>query len=407
MSNRVKKRSERAVKRHRFLLSLLRFLCAWVFRLLLRFRYEKVKLDDSPYFIMLNHNSDFDPIFAGMVFKRFMYFVASEHVYRMGVFSKLIRYVFDPIIRMKGTTEARAAMEILRTARSGFNICIFAEGNRSFNGETGSVLASTGKLVRRSGAGLVTYVLRGDYFTTPRWGWGIRRGLVKGELAGIYTKEQVAAMSDDEINEIIVRDLYVNAFDDQRKLNVRYRGKLKNRAVGIENALYLCPLCENIGTIKSERDRFFCGCGLNMRYTEYGWLQTVGDVPAPFDNILEWDKWQVEKLRRKLTESDDADEAVFFDDSQILYEIKADYTMVELVKGRLSFFRDRIEMTGPSNSVVFTFEEIDDIEITGRMNINFSDSAGRSYEIRSAHSRAAAKYREGFRFLVRLKRSKQ
>ena len=398
---------ERHFARHRFLFGFLRFICSWFFRLRFRYTYEKVKLAESPAIILLNHNSDYDPIFAGIAIRGFMYFVASEHVYRWGFASKLLKFVFDPIIRIKGTTEAKAALEIMRTVRKGHSVCLFAEGNRSFNGETFSILPSTGKLVKRSGAALVTYVLRGNYLTTPRWGAGIRRGRITGELAGVYSKEQVAAMSDVEINELIVKDLYVNAFDDQKRLNVRYKGKKNNGAEWIEIALFICPDCGGIGTIKSEGDRFRCGCGLDMRYTEYGWLETASDKPASFDSVLEWDRWQTDRLYQILAEPAESGEAVFSDGGQTLYEIGADYTMTEVAAGRLSFYRDRLEFAGETGGMTFEFDRVGDIEITGKMTLTLSMDDGRLYEIRSAFPRSAAKYREGFRFLAALRQNSE
>ena len=395
------RRKERAVIRHKFLFSLLRLLVSWFFCLRFRYKYEKVRPGKTPAIVLMNHNSDYDPIFAGIAVRGHMYFVASEHAMRMGFFSKLIKFVFDPIIRQKGTMEARAAMEIIRVVRKGHSVCLFAEGNRSFSGETGFILPSTGKLVKRSGAAMITYVLRGGYFSTPRWAFGIRRGLIKGELVNVYSPEQLAQMDDREVYDAIKRDIYVDAYADQRRFNIPYKGKKKTRAKGIEAALYICAKCERIGTIKSSGDRFFCNCGLDMRLDEYGKLAAAGQSPAPFDSILEWDAWQRRRLDEKLKETDDLSKAVFSDNDQTLLEIsEAGKETAELLNGKLSFYRDRIEIADGEEKIIFWFREIHDIEVTGRMNITFSTLGGRNLEIRSPFIRSANKYREAFRFIA-------
>ena len=85
----------------------------------------------GPMLIVANHNADLDPVFLSMAFREHMYFVASEHIFRWGLWSKLIVALFDPISRSKGMTDARAALQILRRLKSGYNVCLFAEGNRS------------------------------------------------------------------------------------------------------------------------------------------------------------------------------------------------------------------------------------------------------------------------------------
>jgi len=139
------------------------------------FRFIKSKTPDCPSLILSNHNTDWDPFFLSQSFPDHMYFVASEHIFRWGLASRMIKYLAAPIPRAKATNEIRTVKQVLRMLKSGYNVCIFAEGNRSFNGETSDISASTGKLVKQSGAALITYRLRGGYFTQPRWGRTIDR----------------------------------------------------------------------------------------------------------------------------------------------------------------------------------------------------------------------------------------
>ena len=389
----------RPLKRHFILMKVLRFLVGWFFRLRFNFKFMKIKLQETPSLVLINHNSDYDPIFTGMIFKDHLYFVTSEHLLGIKVFGKLIRYIFDPIIRVKGTTESRAAIEILKTLKKGLNVCLFAEGNRSYNGETDVISPATAKLVKRSGAALVTYNIKGAYLSTPRWGNGVRRGMVKGDLVNFYSKEQIAELSNEEINEIIVNDLYVNAYEDQKKYNVKYLTRNKDYAEGIETALYICPNCGSISTIKSKGNRFYCSCGLDMIYTEYGWLANVNGEPPKFDNILDWDRWQLIELHRILSESTDTLKEVFSDSSQTLYEIGPEAQRTEIITGTLHFFRDRLVFTNDNNTVDFYFSNIDDIEVTGRMTNTFVTKDKKYYEIKALAPRPAKKYRDSFRIL--------
>ena len=70
---------------------------------------------EGPCLILSNHVTDFDPFLVGLSFPSHMYFVAGENVLRMGFLSKIaVRYA-SLIQRVKGTTDAEAALQILRT----------------------------------------------------------------------------------------------------------------------------------------------------------------------------------------------------------------------------------------------------------------------------------------------------
>ena len=128
--------------------------------LCLRYNYHpKVQPIDGPSIIVSNHVTDLDPLFLALTVRKFTYFVASEHVFRR--FGKLLTWAQGPISRMKGTTAGSTAMTILRRVRKGFNVALFPEANRTFNGVNLAIVESTAKLVRSSGASLVTHRFRG------------------------------------------------------------------------------------------------------------------------------------------------------------------------------------------------------------------------------------------------------
>jgi len=266
-----------------------------VVKLLLRikFGYRCEMADNLPenYIVLANHATDWDPLFVGAAFKRQMYFVASEHIARWKFVFKLIDHLLAPIMRYKGTVAASTVVETLRKIKAGGNVCIFAEGARTWDGETAPFLPSTGKLVKSAKCGLVTYRLVGAYFVSPNWSEkSLRRGYIRGEVANVYTKEQIAAMSVAEINEAIARDLYVDAYADQIRDPKPY--KSRHLARGFENLLFLCPACGAVDSFTTEKDTAVCSaCGHSIRYTEYGMLE--GTVASTVKELFAWQKREV------------------------------------------------------------------------------------------------------------------
>ncbi|PKM85251.1 MAG: hypothetical protein CVU86_03035 [Firmicutes bacterium HGW-Firmicutes-11] len=390
------------LQRHRVVYKLIRALLIPYLRL--RFHYRCQKSDDrpSPALILANHNTDWDPMFISIGFPSHMYFVASEHIFHWGVWSRLINYLAAPIPRAKATNDTRTVKKILRALNAGINVCVFAEGDRSFNGETTDIAPAIGKLAKQSGVGLITYRLSGGYFTQPRWGHSIRKGPTYGMPAGHYTKEELAEMTDEQVNERIRRDLYVNAFDDPMVENGRYVGKQPSEH--LEIVLYCCPACGSIATITTSGDRLSCSCGLSLRYNTLGRFETTEGEQLPFETILEWDQWQQGKMKEILSERLRINNAnpIFADENQTLYRIKKRESEENLGTGRLSLFTDRLEFQ-PEGSVpqLFLFRQIAAMAVHGRMSLVFSTDNGDYYELRATRPRSATKYMECYRFLLK------
>ena len=278
-------------KRHQIYYRLLHPLVVLFLWIRFGYRFKRAKNLPETYIVLSNHTTDYDPILVGASFNRQMYFVASEHIARWPLAYKFLKHCFAPIIRYKGTTATATVMEMLRAVKAGRNVCMFAEGNRSWDGDTAEISPATGKVVKSARCGLVTYRIEGGYFVSPRWGKGLRRGRLYGAPVNVYTKEQIAAMSVDEINEVINRDLHEDAYARQLESPAKYKGKYP--AEQMESLLFICPGCHGIDTMHSQGDTMTCSnCSASFRYNEYGMLEG-----APVKTIKEFAAWQRELVQ--------------------------------------------------------------------------------------------------------------
>lgn len=262
----------------------------------LKFGYKYKKATDLPenYIVLSNHVTDYDPILVGLSFKKQMYYVASEHITRWGWLYKVLNFVFEPIIRYKATVAASTVMDILRKVRKGNNVCIFAEGVRTWDGVTAPVVPATAQLIKSARCGLVTYRIEGGYFASPNWASSAntRRGHLYGAPVGIYTKEELAKMSVEEIDEIIKRDLHEDAYARQNKEMHSYRGK--KLAEGMESLIFLCPKCRKNSTLESKKNTVTCSsCGCAFTYDKYGMLDGIEQK-----TVYELNQWQRGELAK-------------------------------------------------------------------------------------------------------------
>ena len=380
-SAELKNKDAKVQRRHQRIWTFLWHVAPPFFKHMYSYSYDKAPEIDGSYLVLSNHVCELDPILVGFSFPRQMYFVASEHVYRKGFVSKLLFWAFEPIAKIKGSSDTLTVMKSIRKLRSGYNVCIFAEGNRSFDGRNSPISDATGKLVKTSGANLVTYKLEGGYLTNPRWGFGIRKGACHGGVVQVYTKEQLKEMSVDEVNAIIRRDLREDAYERQKMLPVAFKGK--NRALGMECAYCVCPKCRSTGTISTKENSVFCTkCGNSTEFDEYGYFNDSFGVK----NTEEWEDWQNECFKTFVSDFKDNSEPIFSDDGISMRTVDSNHNEENLGEGRMSIYLDRFEFSGLENGsyVVkksLAINDIPDMSVYARNGFVFTDSDGVHYEI--------------------------
>lgn len=337
---------------------------------------------EGPFLLVSNHVTGWDPLLVGVCLGgRQAYFVASEHIFRLGLLTKVLNRLLAPIPRRKASTGMDTVKACLRHLHAGHSVCLFAEGEQCWDGRTGPIFPATGKLVKSSGASLVTFRLEGGYLSLPRWGKHICRGAVYGHPVGVYSPEALKNLSPKEINALIERDIAEDAWARQRMQPVRYRGK--RRAEGMERALYACPACRKIGTLRTEEERIFCACGFERTYTEYGFFEPRD----PFETLADWDQWQSELLQSRAFEHEG--DLLFQDVGLELKRIHADHSEDVLARGTLRQYEDRLECAG----LRFPLAEIRSMAMVQAHLLLFS-CGGDYYQLRASGGVNLRKYLE-------------
>ncbi|MBP3700955.1 MAG: 1-acyl-sn-glycerol-3-phosphate acyltransferase [Lachnospiraceae bacterium] len=355
-------------RRHRIYWRILRPVVELFLKIKFGYTFDRAQDLPEKYIVLSNHTTDFDPLFVAASFRQQMYFVASEHITRWKRFFPMIDHLFAPIIRQKGTVAASTVIMALRKIKEGSNVCIFAEGVRSWDGVTGPILPSTGKVVKKAGCGLVTYKLTGGYFVSPNWSLtsNTRRGPIHGGPVGMYTAEEIAAMTVDEVNAIINRDLYEDAYERQLADPKPYRGK--NLAEQLENLLFVCPACGDRDTFHSHGNTVTCAsCGLAMGYDTYGMLTGVPQKLLPHQTVRDLAAWQ----RRQVAEDAAAGMAYTAGDGTLSMVKKQQETLV--AQGEIRMTPETLRCGDREIAMA----DISDMAITGRRALVFT--AGKMY----------------------------
>ncbi|MDO4573533.1 MAG: hypothetical protein Q4C13_09195, partial [Clostridia bacterium] len=270
-----------------------------------------------------------------------------------------------------------------RHLKDGHSVCLYPEGNRSWDGVTRPITPATGKMAKISGAKLVTYRSEGVYFSNPRWSGGsIRRGRTRGGVAGVYTPEYLSSLTAAQVQEIIERDLYENAYERQRAQPVKFRGR--RLAEHLETLLFICPHCRAQDKLRSEGDYFICdGCGTRLRYTPEGFF--VGENLV-FDSVLDWHIWQEGRIRELCLSAGEA--PIFHDRGMELYSVAFTEDAEFITSGSLRLYRDRLELPGGRS---IALSELSGMALMGPQELYFS-AGGKSFIIKGRGLRCLSRY---------------
>ena len=369
-------------KRHELIWSIARPLAVVASKVIFNYSAD-VYRGDGPYLVLSNHNAELDPLLVSCSFPRPLYFVASEHLMRKGRVSDFLRWSTRIITRQKGGNASSTVRSIVRNLQEGNNVCLFPEGNRSWDGVTAPMTPSTGKMARMSGAKLITYRMDGVYFSNPRWSGGsIRRGRAKGHIVGVYEPEYLKSLTPKAVQELIETDIHENAYERQKTVRTKFTGR--KLAENLETLLFMCPNCSSEGSMRSSGNYFFCEkCGVRHRYTPEGFF--VGD-DIIFDTVLDWNIWQNGKIEEKCRAH--SNEPVFTDTDMLLYKVQTGESSQFISAGELTLYRDRLLL--PDGSVIF-LNELKGMSVMGPQQLHFS-TADTNYVVKSTKIRCVVKY---------------
>lgn len=360
-----------------------------------RFQNER---KHQPYLILSNHNGALDPFMLAQSFHQPIYFVASDHIFRLGLASRLIAYLVAPIPIVKSQIDIRAIRQIMTIQKEGGTVCLFPSGNRSFTGPEMPIPPATAKLVKQLKCPVLLYRFEGGYLTSPRWARSHRRGRMTGQVVRELSVAEIATLSSDAINRILVETLNDDPYLEPAGKKI-FRGQ--HLAEYLERILFVCPNCLSLNSLYSREDQLLCSCGFAARYQPDGRFSAANPLSASIierlPHVKAFDLFQKSHLARLLADpaffKHHQQEPFFSDDDQDLLRAERASRSVPVMQGRMSLFSDRLEFTNQTEKRSFPLEGIGMFSVHGPQVLQFHDTKNDTvYEVRSNKPRSAYRY---------------
>ena len=260
--------------------------------------YENVDDIKAPFLLLCNHNAFFDFSVAEYVLKKneANYVVAIDGFLKR---EKLLRDV-GCICKRKFTQDLTMVKQLKRVINMGNVVALYPEARYSLCGTTAILPSSLGKLVKFLNVPVVTLICHGHHINSPFWDTSHDRGVVGTEATYklLIDKAQIASLSVDEINELIVNEFQYDDFKWQ--LDKKIKVEDPNRAKGLHRVLYKCPHCHDEHSMDSHGDILECkACHKVWKMNEYGQL-IAQDGEGYFTHIPDWYEWERECVRKEV-----------------------------------------------------------------------------------------------------------
>lgn len=354
------------------------------------------KPEHKTFILISNHTDAMDPGFEMESLGKYVRYVASDHTARMKL-GWVFKYIGGVIIKYRDRPSSVLTEEIIRNVKAGIPVGLHAEGAMSINGQTGFISEHTGQLVKDSGVALITYRFVGGYLRNPRWANSKRSGPIIGHFVGEYSPEELSKLSVKEITEIIRRDTYVNAYEEQKKEKHNYDGE--NLAECVERILYVCPKCGEVGKLHSKGNFLSCDCGYKTEMKNDGFFHDCGEGLF-HDNVLDWDLWQRDVWKEKLLSAEKGT-VIFSEGGQIVKKVDIETEEILSENATISLYPEKIVVSFEDSKpdIVMEMSKIKQLSLAGKDTILVVDDKI-FLDIGSQVPRSPSKYIAAWRYLT-------
>ncbi len=326
-----------------------------IFKVSLKKTDEFCEAEKKPMLLLANHVSTFDimTIMLGLYPYKQNFVVAEQMKYRSFAHAHVLKN-FGAIYKKQFYSDFSCVRNIKKNLDAGIHVVVCPEGKVSDDGITQPIGFSNAKLIKWLGYPVGVLVNHGGGLSKPKWGGkGFRKGKIELECKMILTSEQTKSMNNDEIFELVQKELYNNEHKYQVENGIKF--KFAKPADGLDKILYKCPKCQEEFEIVSDGNFLTCKkCGNKVQYDEYGKITPVGDAVS-FSRIDVWRDFERKSVCKELNKEN------FLLQTEVEHFV-ADEKNKNRMKlfdcGKLTMDKENITYRSETNELVFSLDNM-------------------------------------------------
>jgi len=189
-----------------------------------------------PFIVFSGHRHYFDPVFISYAIPVPLKHISTWEMFRNPLISKLFT-IFGAIPRKRYTKDISGTLGILSAIRSGFPVCMFPEGGRSWTGKLRTFKPESLKLLKHlRNIPVLPVRIEGNYHSWPRWANQLKRSDV---TVTIEKPLLIDPEISDEVLEKSLRSLVEPGIEIEERTFCRGKINIEN----LSRVIYRCPVC--------------------------------------------------------------------------------------------------------------------------------------------------------------------
>lgn len=267
------------------------------FKLNLKVLRNEVKRKKGPYVVIANHESVIDFMTLGSIMPR-SNFVVSSSFYNTMPIKKLMKKS-GVLPKQQFQTSPSDLKRMKEVVDNDMPLVIYPAGLMTEHGATTPIPESTVKFLKWLKQDVYVANIKGTYLSKPKWSKLRRKGKCFIDVYKLYSKEELALLSNDVLYNKLQEVLSFDAYENQEKLLIKYNNG--DNLEGFENVLYKCPKCHKEFTIIAKGNKFECqNCGNSVIADCYGFLSGEKDSCVYFRHPSKWALKIKEELKNEI-----------------------------------------------------------------------------------------------------------
>lgn len=215
---------------------------------------EKLNKITGPSIVIANHPGPFDYYRVYNAFDDAVTGICNRHIVsgKIGrLYAKEVGFIpkklFDP--------DLETILQTRRMLKKGYSVALFPEGRLSIDGTNYPYDNNTATFVKMMKANVVVLKIKKAYFAENKWRSRRYNTPIDIVVEAVLSKDEIERMNHDELNKIIKDGISFNDFD---YVVDDYSYKQPDKAVGLENVLYMCPKCKKMYMMESVGNTLHC-----------------------------------------------------------------------------------------------------------------------------------------------------
>lgn len=276
----------------------LSWVLAWaVFRR--RVLRNEIRDAKGPFVVIANHQCKLDFVNLIGLCPRPMTFVISKSFYSTLPIGPLLDKM-GVIPKQQFQTTVKDMKRMKAVINNGAPLVLYPAGLMCEDGLSTPIPRATYKFLKWLDADVYVARTSGAYFAMPKWSARIRPGRTNMDVYKLFTREELASLSEEDIRRKTDEALLFDAYREQEQLRECYDDDVQ----GLENVLYVCPHCRKEFTIGvRNRNTLVCGhCGYEQVSDRMGFLRNCGTVGPEIRYVSDWSRLTYGQVQQELRE---------------------------------------------------------------------------------------------------------